>query len=149
MRARVAAPSAPLVASRPMGTLRTFRAVKSWLTHKAATTEYETLLDRGDRQVPASVIVPRGTNRRLPGWIVLHGITRPGRFHPNLLRFVRALASSGLAVLVPQVPEWRDLRLAPEVTLPTLRGALEGLRPWTPPTTVHTESSASPSEPPR
>ena len=111
-----------------MGTLRTFRAVKSWLPRKAATTEYETLLDRGDRQVPASVIVPRGTNRRLPGWIVLHGITRPGRFHPNLLRFVRALASSGLAVLVPQVPEWRDLRLAPEVTLPTLRGALEGLR---------------------
>ena len=111
-----------------MGTVRTIRAVTSWLTGKAATSEYETLLNRGDREVPASVIVPRGADRKLPGWIVLHGITRPGRFHPNLLRFVRALASSGLAVLVPQVPEWKNLRLAPEVTLPTLRGALEALR---------------------
>ncbi len=111
-----------------MGTIRTFRAVKSWLTGKTATREYETLLNRGDRQVPASVIVPRGATGQLPGWIVLHGITRPGRFHPNLLRFVRALATSGVAVLVPQVPEWKNLRLAPEVTLPTIRGALEGLR---------------------
>jgi len=111
-----------------MATLRTIRAVKSWLTNNAATREYETLLDRGDRQVPASVIVPRGAQRNLPGWIVLHGITRPGRFHPNLLRFVRALAASGLAVVVPQVPEWKNLRLAPEVTHPTLRGALDVLR---------------------
>ena len=65
--------------------------------------------------MPASVILPRGASRKLPGWIVLHGITRPGRFHPTLLRFVRALASSRAAVLVPQVPEWKDLRLSPRV----------------------------------
>ena len=111
-----------------MATVRTLRAVRSWLTGSATTREYETLLDRGDRQVPASVILPRGEQRNLPGWIVLHGITRPGRFHPNLLRFVRALASSGLAVVVPQVPEWKNLRLAPEVARPTLRGALNVLR---------------------
>jgi len=111
-----------------MSTVRTLRAVRSWLTGKAATSEYETLLSRGDREVPASVIVPRGADRQLPGWIILHGITRPGRFHPNLLRFARALASSGLAVLVPQVPEWKNLRLAPHVTLPTVRGALDALR---------------------
>jgi len=111
-----------------MPTLRTFRAVKTWLTGKAATREYETVLNRGDREVPASVTVARGAGRNVPGWIVLHGITRPGRFHPTLLRFVRALASAGLAVLVPQVPEWKDLRLAPEFTLPTLRAALAGLR---------------------
>ena len=111
-----------------MAIVRTIRAVRSWLTGSAATREYETLLDRGDRQVPASVILPRGARRNLPGWIVLHGITRPGRFHPNLLRFVRAMASSGLAVVVPQVPEWKNLRLAPEVALPTMRGALEVLR---------------------
>ena len=111
-----------------MRAIRTFRSVRSWLTGKAATVEYETLLDRGDREVPASVILPRGTSRRLPGWIVLHGITRPGRFHPTLLRFVRALASSRAAVLVPQVPEWKNLRLSPESTLPTIRAALAGLR---------------------
>ncbi|MEE8146372.1 MAG: hypothetical protein V3T24_02115, partial [Longimicrobiales bacterium] len=80
--------------------------MRSWLTGKADTSEYETLLNRGDREVPASVIVPRAASRKLPGWIVLHGLTRPGRFHPTLLRFVRALASSRAAVLIPQVPEW-------------------------------------------
>ncbi len=111
-----------------MRTVRTFRSVRSWLTGKAATTEYETLLNRGDREVPASVIVPCAAARKLPGWIVLHGLTRPGRFHPTLLRFVRALASSQAAVLVPQVPEWKNLRLAPEYTLSTVRAALEALR---------------------
>lgn len=111
-----------------MHTLRTLRAVGSWATGKAAVVEFETLLDRGDREVPASVIVPRGASRPLPGWIVLHGITRPGRFHPTLLRFVRALASSQVSVIVPQVPEWKNLRLAPEVGLPTVRAALRGLR---------------------
>ena len=108
--------------------VRTFRSVRSWFTGKAATTEYETLLNRGDREVPASVVVPRSAARKLPGWIVLHGLSRPGRFHPTLRRFVRALASSGVAVVVPQVPEWKNLRFAPESTLPTVRAALEGLR---------------------
>jgi pimeloyl-ACP methyl ester carboxylesterase len=31
-------------------------------------------------------------------------------------------------VLVPQVPEWVDLKLEPELTLPTVRAALDGLR---------------------
>jgi pimeloyl-ACP methyl ester carboxylesterase len=90
--------------------------------------EYETVLPRGDREVPASVTIPNGGGRNLPGWVVLHGITRPGRFHPTLLRFVRALASSKAAVLVPQIPEWVDLRLEPERTLPSVRAALDGLR---------------------
>ncbi len=90
--------------------------------------EYETVLPRGDREVPASVTLPSAGGRNLPGWVVLHGVTRPGRFHPTLLRFVRALASSRAAVLVPQIPEWVDLRLEPERTLPSVRAALDGLR---------------------
>ena len=108
--------------------LRTTRALGSWITGRSAVEEYETVLPRGDRDVPASVTLPRGGGRELPGWIVLHGITRPGRFHPTLLRFVRALASSKATVLVPQIPEWVDLRLEPERTLPTVRAALDGLR---------------------
>jgi len=108
--------------------LRTTRALTSWITGRSAVEEYETVLSRGDREVPASVILPAGARRNLPGWVVLHGVTRPGRFHPTLLRFVRALASSKAAVLVPQIPEWVDLSLEPERTLPTVRAALDGLR---------------------
>ena len=108
--------------------LRTTRALASWITGRSTVEEYETVLPRGDREVPASVILPGGGGRNLPGWVVLHGVTRPGRFHPTLLRFVRALASSKAAVLVPQIPEWVDLRVEPERTLPTVRAALDGLR---------------------
>jgi pimeloyl-ACP methyl ester carboxylesterase len=108
--------------------LRTTRALGSWITGRSAVEEYETVLPRGDREVPASVTLPSGGGRNLPGWVVLHGVTRPGRFHPTLLRFVRALASSKAAVLVPQIPEWVDLRLEPERTLPSVRAALDGLR---------------------
>jgi pimeloyl-ACP methyl ester carboxylesterase len=108
--------------------LRTARALGSWITGRSAVEEYETVLSRGDREVPASVTLPSGGGRNLPGWVVLHGITRPGRFHPSLLRFVRALASSRAAVVVPQIPEWVDLRLEPERTIPSVRAALDGLR---------------------
>lgn len=46
-----------------------------------------------------------------PGWVVLHGLTVPGRHHAGMTRFVRSLAASGAAVLVPDVPSWRNLRL--------------------------------------
>jgi pimeloyl-ACP methyl ester carboxylesterase len=108
-------------------TIRTLRAVKAWFTGFASVEEREIVLDRGDREVPASLFTPRNAHANLPGWIVLHGITRPGRFHPTLLQFCRALASSGAAVLVPQVPEWKNLRLAPEQSIPTIRAALKGL----------------------
>lgn len=51
-----------------------------------------------------------------------------GRHHPQLVRFSRALAASGAAVLVPDVPEWRRLELAPDAVPPTLRGCIGLLR---------------------
>lgn len=51
-----------------------------------------------------------------------------GRHHPQLMRFCKALAASGSAVIVPEVPEWRALTVTPSVIGPTLRGALEALR---------------------
>jgi pimeloyl-ACP methyl ester carboxylesterase len=57
----------------------------------------------------------RGTRRSgAPGWVVLHGISVSGRAHPALVRFARALAASGALVLVPEIPEWRELRIAPQ-----------------------------------
>ena len=54
-----------------------------------------------------------GRSRPAPGWVVLHGITVSAREHPALVRFARALAASGAVVLIPEVPAWRDLEIAP------------------------------------
>lgn len=58
---------------------------------------------------------------------MLHGVTRPGRRHATLARFTRSLAATGCAVAVPEVPEWRDLKLAPDITLPTVRASMRML----------------------
>jgi pimeloyl-ACP methyl ester carboxylesterase len=44
------------------------------------------------------------------------------------VRFARALASSGNAVLVPEIPEWQRLELAPRGVAPTVRGCIDALR---------------------
>lgn len=48
-----------------------------------------------------------------PGWVLLHGVTRPGPDHPAIARFASALAWAGAVVLVPDVPPWRRLDLDP------------------------------------
>ncbi len=111
---------------------RTWGYTRHWLRGGASGPESEVVVERGDRAVPASLFLPkhRPSGTQPPAdraWIVLHGITRPGRVHPMLLRFARAVAASGAAVLVPEVPEWVELSLAPGLTLPTVAGALTTL----------------------
>jgi dienelactone hydrolase len=96
-----------------------------WGRHDVETAEVD--LDRGGESVPATLLTPRRPDGALPAWIILHGITRPGRAHRQLVRFTHALSSGGCAVLVPEVPEWRELDLAPGLTLPTVRAALRFL----------------------
>lgn len=76
---------------------------------------------------PATLYLPRRTRGPLPGWVVLHGLTRTGRAHPELVRFARALAAAGHAVLVPEIVDWRDLRVRPAVAVPLIRAAVTGL----------------------
>jgi len=104
------------------------RYVLSWAAQRADVIETEILIDRGDRDVPATLVRPRFSDGPLPAWIILHGITRPGRQHLSLLRFIRAVASTGALVIVPEVPEWRTLSLAPAITTPSILGAIEALR---------------------
>lgn len=111
----------------PSSIPRTFRFTLSWLTGRSSLVTREITLDRSGTPVPATLLTPSGSSRPLPAWIVLHGITRPGRAHPALVRFTRALASSGFAVLVPEVPEWRELYLAPQLTVPTVRASLAAI----------------------
>lgn len=59
---------------------------------------------------PATFVRPYG-DAPLPGWVLLHGITVPGRHHTLLRRFARALAATGAAVLIPEVPAWSRLRI--------------------------------------
>jgi len=103
---------------------RTLLYAGSWLLgrHDVVTAEVE--LYRGEASIPATLITPRRLDGAIPAWVVLHGITRPGRTHKQLVRFTHAVASGGCAVLVPEVPEWRELDLAPGLTLPTVRAAL-------------------------
>ncbi len=86
------------------------------------------MLDRDGTAIPATLLRPRASVTPLPAWVVMHGITRPGRSHPQLLRFARSIASTGSAVIVPEVPEWRELDLAPHLTVPTVRSAIDFLR---------------------
>ena len=48
-----------------------------------------------------------------PGWVLLHGATRPGPHHPEIVRCATALAGAGGDVLIPEVTAWRKLDLDP------------------------------------
>lgn len=105
-------------------TLRALRYAWGWTTGRARVEELEITVRRDDGTVPATLYLPAGRRRNLSGWVVLHGITRPGRAHPSLRRFARALAGTPAAVLVPEIPEWRELQLSPERSVPTIRAAV-------------------------
>lgn len=87
----------------------------------------ETRYARGSEELQATLYLPAGRERDLPGWVVLHGLTHAGRAHPSLVRFAGAVAASGTAVMVPEIPEWRGLRVLPGVTIPTIRAAVLAL----------------------
>lgn len=106
------------------GLRRSLSFAWKWEGGATGIQEDELEIHRGDRSVPATLFRPSFARSPLPGWVVLHGITRPGRHHPTLLRFVRALAGSGAAVLVPEIPEWKDLWLVQDEVQATIRSSV-------------------------
>ncbi len=108
------------------GVVRTARYARSWKLGANVRTE-ETEVDRCGMAVPATLLLPRRIETPLPGWIALGGVSCMGRHHPQLVRFARSLASSGAAVLIPEIPEWRELKLAPRAVAPTMRGCIDRL----------------------
>lgn len=107
---------------------RTARYALAWLTGPTDCVEQELTLDRDGTPVPATITRPRRASGPLPSWVVLHGITRRGRAHGQLARFTRTIVSTGAVAIVPEVPEWRDFRLAPRLAVPTVKAAVAGLR---------------------
>jgi pimeloyl-ACP methyl ester carboxylesterase len=93
-----------------------------------AVASHETSYRRGEDELAATVYRPARARRPLPGWVVLHGLAFTGRHHPSLVPFVRAVAGAGNIVLVPDIPEWRALRVAPAVTVETIRSAVRALQ---------------------
>ena len=107
---------------------RVVRYGRAWVVGPDDVSEEEITIDRDGTPIPATVVRPRGMPPPLPSWVVLHGITRPGRAHAQLVRFTRSVASAGMATIVPEVPEWRELSLSPHLTVPTVAAAIRGLR---------------------
>ena len=111
------------------------RFSRSFMTGWAPVVEREIHIERGGRRLPASLFLPRAAGRRahaeryrpIPVWVVLHGITRSGRDHPYLVRFARAVASTGQAAVVPEIPEWRAIRLSIAATTATISASLRAL----------------------
>lgn len=104
--------------------------------------EREVLLDVDGELRGATLFLPRvagGTpvdptapvpGRSVPGWILLQGVTVPGRHHEGLRRMARALAAAGHAVLAPEVPEWTALRVDPGAGEPAVRACLSRFHAW-------------------
>jgi pimeloyl-ACP methyl ester carboxylesterase len=109
-------------------TFRTLRYARAWLAGPQGCLEEELALERSGVTIPATLARPSRASGPLPGWIVLHGVTRRGRAHEQLARFTRTIVSTGAVAIVPEVPEWREFQLAPRLAVPTVRAAIAALR---------------------
>ncbi len=81
----------------------------------------------GPSALRARIYGLRSRTSPAPGWVLLHGVTRPGPDHPAIVRFAAALARSGAVVLVPDIPTWRRLDLDPLPAQRALTTAVEHL----------------------
>lgn len=91
--------------------VRTARFLRAYLRDGAGPFRQEEIrVEIGGEAREATLYLPERRGPA-PGWVVLHGLTVPGRHHKAMTRFVRSLAATGAAVLVPDVPAWRALRL--------------------------------------
>lgn len=109
-----------------MSARATVRFVQGFFGTPRATVE-DVRIDIGTGSADAVLLLPRGTHPN-SSWIVLPGITVRGPYHPTLQRFTRALATSGAAVLIPDVPSWRALRLDRPAAEASIMGGLELFR---------------------
>ncbi|MCY3678849.1 MAG: hypothetical protein F4Z31_01040 [Gemmatimonadetes bacterium] len=111
-------------------TLDALRFARGW-TRSASEVPFpgvavESMTLRDDAgTLSASRYRPSSGSPPRPGWVLLHGATRPGHEHTAIVRFAAALASTGGDVIVPEVRAWRRLELDPAPALHALEAATE------------------------
>jgi hypothetical protein len=108
--------------------LRAARFVRAFYRPPGELLEEEVEVTSGEVRMPATLLRP-ATSSALPGRVLLHGITVPGREHGALRRFAQALAASGNVVLIPEIREWSELRIAPARAEQAIRAAAAFLAP--------------------
>lgn len=109
------------------GLRRATRFAREWARPRAHLQVKEVEVPCHGGPLPTTVIRPREGGPG-PGWVVLHGITRPGRRHPGLVRFARALAATGSTVVIPEIREWVALELAPHRARDATLAGLQALK---------------------
>jgi pimeloyl-ACP methyl ester carboxylesterase len=108
------------------GAFRTARLARHWYRPDDSVRQEEIVL-QSSRGIFETTRYRRREGDGGPTWVLLHGITRPGRRHAVLTRFAQALAGTGATVLVPEIPEWTALELVPEPAGDAVLAALETL----------------------
>lgn len=84
-------------------------ASETWLTPLLETVRTEELtVATGDRRLVADLYRPPQPR---VGLVLVHGLSRAGRRHPELVRLARLLAGQGTLVLVPQLDGLAAFRL--------------------------------------
>ena len=108
--------------------LHTLRFARGWSSPPTDLVEEEIRIPAiGGGEPTSGTLLSPPDPGPLPGWVVLHGITRRGRRHPALRRFIEALAATRARILVPEITEWIRLDLAPGRAQAIIRGAIETL----------------------
>jgi pimeloyl-ACP methyl ester carboxylesterase len=110
--------------------LATARFLRQFARDKRIADERELVLRDDTGQRSATAYFPRPRRGRAPAWILLHGITVPGRHHAAVRRMGRALAAAGHIAVVPEIERWRGLEVTVREAPPAVRDALHALRGW-------------------
>lgn len=90
--------------------------------------ERELLLADDGAARAATLYLPEIDGKPRPAWVLLQGVTVPGRHHEGVRRMARALAAAGHFAVVPEVPSWTRLQVDPREAYPAIRSALALLR---------------------
>ena len=69
-----------------------------------------TTIETSSGAIPARLYIPQGADHA-PGMVIVHGVHHLGIEEPRLVRFARAVSSSGIQVLTPQLASLADYQI--------------------------------------
>ena len=115
------------MAAMPSATLRFLYRFARPSQDVARERELRFDIDGEPRAATAYLPDARYVHQTVPAWVLLQGITVPGRHYAGVRRMARALSAAGHLALVPEVPSWTALRVEPAETEPSVSSALRFL----------------------